>query len=316
MSSNATDDDLTHWAYSVFRTGGFNNAPLGDSQFATDTGNIGGYSFSTRITKLLYYDEFAEDRYLWHVGISYDYSQLGANDALGALSGTGGNAGTPAPFYQAKVLPEFWPLGYPQNSQTFGPAGTSALNGTPLFLDTGKYQASNFQILGLETVYQSGAFSLQSEWMGTAVQSVVGPVFYQGAYVEGMYRLTGEHRGYDKKLASFKNPVPYADFIPLKWDGIRGWGAWSVCARVSAVELTNPAKLNGHYYNSATNAFTSTAASNTAGNGALTDTTLGINWYLNAHTKVQFNWIHAMLDNSAKGFSSAELFVSRVQVDF
>ena len=316
MASNATEDDLTHWAYSVFRTGGFANAPLGDSQFATDTGDIGGYSFSTRITHLLWYDEFAEDRYLWHVGLSYDFSQLGANNPLGAASGLGGNSGTSQAFYQAKVLPEFGPLGQSQLGQTFGPTGTSQVNGTPLFLDTGKYQASNFQILGLETVYQAGAFSLQSEWMGTAVESEVGPVFYHGAYLEGMYRLTGEHRAYDKKLAALKNPVPFTDFIPLNGEGIRGWGAWQVAGRLSFVELRNPAKMNGHYYDSTTGLFNSTAASNTAGNGTLADSTLGMTWFLNAHTKVQFNWIHAYLANSAKGFSNADLFVSRVQVDF
>lgn|GEM_PF-593199 len=307
MSSNATDDDRTHWAYSVFRTGGFNNAPLGDSRFGTDFGDIGGYSFSTRLTHLLYYDEFAEDRYLWHVGVSYDYSQLGANDAAG--SGTAGNAGSPKPFYQARTTPEFGPLGYPDLSSSFG----SAVNGTPLFVDTGRYQANNFNLFGLETAYQYGPFSAQAEYMGTVVDSVVGPVFYQGGYVEGMYRLTGENRGYDKKLASFKNPVPFADFIPLKWDGIRGWGAWGIAARWSVVDLTNPSKLDGHYYNSATNTFTTTSK---AGNGVLNDFTFGVNWYINAHTKMQFNWIHAMLDNTAKGSSTAELFVSRVQVDF
>jgi len=307
MASNGTEDDLTHWAYSVFRTGGFNNAPLGDDRYATDFGDIGGYSFSTRVTHLLYYDEFAEDRYLWHVGLSYDFSQLGANTATG--SGTAGNAGTPLPFYQAKTTPEFGPLGYPELNSNFG----SAVNGTPLFVDTGKYQASNFNLIGIETVYQSGATSLQAEYMATVVQSVVGPVFYQGGYIEAMYRLTGEHRGYDKKLASLKNPIPFADFIPLKGDGIRGWGAWAVAARWSAVDLRNPAKLDGHYYNSATNTFNGTSK---AGNGLLNDTTLGLNWYLNQHTKVQFNWIHAMLDNTAKGYSTADLFVSRVQVDF
>lgn len=307
MASNASDDDMTHWAYSIFRTGGFNNAPLGDDRYATDFGNIGGYSFSTRITHLLYYDEFAEDRYLWHVGLSYDFSQLGANNAAG--SGSLGNAGTPQPFYQAKTTPEFGPLGYPELTSNFG----SAVNGTPLFVDTGKYQASNFNLIGLETVWQSGATSFQAEYMATVVQSVVGPVFYQGGYVEAMYRLTGEHRVYDKKLGAFKNPIPFADFIPLKGDGVRGWGAWAVAARWSVVDLRNPDKLDGHYYNSLTNSFNTT---NKAGNGVLNDSTLGLTWYLNQHTKVQFNWIHAMLNNTAKGFSTADLFVSRVQVDF
>ena len=306
MSSNATDDDMTHWAYSVFRTGGFNNAPLGDSRFATDFGNVGGYSFSTRLTHLLYYDEFAKDRCLWHIGFSYNFSELGADDATGA--GVNGNAGTPKPFYQSRTTPEFF-LGYPENNTTFD----TAVNGTPIFVDTGKYQAKNFNLMGLETVYQNGPLSLQSEYMATVVESVVGPVFYQGAYGEVMYRLTGEHRGYDKKLASFKNPIPYADFLPLKWDGVRGWGAWGLAARWSVVDLTNPSKLDGHYYNSNTNSFNTTSK---AGNGVLNDFTFGVNWYMNQHTKLQFNWIHAMLDNTKKGNSTAELFVTRMQVDF
>lgn len=307
MASNRTEDDLTHWAYSVFHTGGFNNAPLGDDRYATDFGDVGGYSFSTRLTHLLYYDEYAEDRYLWHVGISYDYSQLGANTAVG--SGTAGNAGSPKPFYQARTTPEFGPLGYPDLPSNFG----SAVNSTPLFVDTGKYQATNFNLIGLETVYQAGPLSFQSEYMATVVESVVGPIFYQGAYGEVMYRLTGEHRGYDKKLAALRNPVPFTDFISIKGDGIRGWGAWSVAARWSFVDLRNPSKLDHHYYDSVKNTFTGTS---NAGNGILNDSTLGLTWQLNAHTKIQFNWIHAMLNNTAKGFSTADLFVSRFQVDF
>ena len=307
MAANATEDERTHWAYSLFRTGGFNNAPLGDSRFGTDFGDIGGYSFSTRVTHLLHYDEFAGDRYLWHIGAGYDYSQLGANDAVG--SGTAGNAGSPRPFYQARVTPEFGPLGYSELGSSFG----SSVNATPLFADTGRYEANNFNLFGVETVYQHGPVSAQAEWMATVVNSAVGPVFYHGGYAEVVWRLTGEHRAYDKTLAALKNPVPFADFIPLKGDGIRGWGAWALAARWSYVDLNNPASLDGHYYNSATNTFTGTSK---AGNGLLNDSTVGLTWFLNAHTKVQFNWIHAMLDNTAKGFSTADLFVSRVQVDY
>ncbi len=65
---NSTEDRRLNLAYSGFKTGGFNNAPLGDDRYATAIGNVGGYSFSTRLTYLLYYDEPAGDRYLWHVG--------------------------------------------------------------------------------------------------------------------------------------------------------------------------------------------------------------------------------------------------------
>ena len=39
-------------------------------------------------------------------------------------------------------------------------------------------------------------------------------------------------------------------------------------------------------------------------------------WFLNAHTQFHFNWIHAFLDNSAKGKSDADLFVTRIHWDF
>ena len=78
MAYNQSENQMTQWAYSVFKTGGFNNAPLGDDRFATDLGDKGGYSFSTRATHLLWYDEQAADRYLWHVGGGFNYSRLGA----------------------------------------------------------------------------------------------------------------------------------------------------------------------------------------------------------------------------------------------
>ncbi|MBI3838257.1 MAG: hypothetical protein HY288_10035 [Planctomycetia bacterium] len=309
MSSNISEDQRTTWANSVFKTGGFNNAPLGDSRFATDIGDKGGYSYSGRMTHLVYYDDAAEDRYLWHLGGAYDFSSLGQNTARG--SGTPGNAGGgPAPFYQTKVLPEFGPVGYPENSFNFG----SAVNGTPIFIDSGKYAATSFNLYGLETVAQAGAWSLQAEWMGTSVNSVVGPIFYHGGYVEMMYRLTGETRPYDKKLGALKNVIPFTDFISLRPGGITGWGAWEVAARLSYVDINNPDKLKGHYYNSAANTFTSTTGD--VGNGRLTDTTVGVAWFLNAHAKLQFNWIHYMLDNKKTGFSDADLFVTRAQVDF
>src|SRR5579872_4903886 len=100
MASNNSEDERTYWAYSVFHTGGFNNAPMGDSQFATDIGNVGGYSFSGRLTQLIVCSD--DDAQVWHIGGNYDFSSLGANNAAG--SGTAGNAGGgPSPFYQAKT---------------------------------------------------------------------------------------------------------------------------------------------------------------------------------------------------------------------
>ena len=92
--------------------------------------------------------------------------------------------------------------------------------------------------------------------------------------------------------------------------------ALELAARVSYVELRNPSSLSGHYYDSATNTFTASAASGAVGNGTLTDTTLGGTWFITGHSKFQFDWIHAFLHNRVKGHSQADLFVTRVQVDF
>jgi phosphate-selective porin OprO/OprP len=311
MAANNSEDERTYWAYSGFKTGGFNNAPMGDSQFATDIGDVGGYSFSTRLTHLLVYEN--DERNLWHVGGAYNISYLGANDAKG--SGTPGNAGGgPHAFYQAKTTPEFGPLGQVQNSQSFG----SAVNFTPTFVDTGRYAAHSFNLFGLETVYQDGPLSFQSEWMLTEVNSVVGPIVYHGAYAEVMYRLTGEHRPYDKKLAALRNVVPFNELISFgkEGGGFGGLGAWEVAGRLSYVELRNPSSLSGHYYDPVLNMYNASAKKGAVGNGTLTDTTLGMTWFMTGHSKFQFDWIHAFLNNSAKGFSQADLFVTRVQVDF
>jgi len=294
MSSTLSDDEMSTFAISVYRTGGYLNAPLGDNRFATDIGDIGGISVSMRGTHLIRYDENADDRYLWHIGASYNYSVLGANTAEGSATKT--------PFYQTRVLPEFGMLGYSELSQPFG----AAYNGTPSFIDSGRYPANHFNLVGLETVYQNGPWGITSEYMATIVDSIVGPIFYQGAYAQAAYRLTGEHRRYNRSLATLGRLDPFADFIPLKKGGVRGWGAWEVAGRISFVDIRNPDSLNGHYLNLTTD----------EGNGVLTDTTLGFTWFLNAHTKLQGNWIHCMLNNRFQGKSTADLFVSRVQVDF
>jgi len=306
MAWDSMPDEMGTWGCSVFRTGGFNNAPVGDSRFATDIGDVGGYSFSTRLTRLLQYEG---DPNLWQVGAGYNFGALAANDAIG--SGTNGNAGSPRPFYQARTTPEFGPLGYSDLSSAFG----MAVNSTPIFVDTGRYEANNFSLVGVETVYQNGPLSIQSEWMGVLVNSVAGPVYYHGAYGEVMYRLTGEHRAFNKQLGVLQNAVPRHDFISFNGErrGIVGWGAWEVAVRYSYVDLRNPDNLDGHYYDSATNTFT---GSSHPGTGLLQDVTLGVTWFLNAHTKLQCNWIHAMLNNSAMGHSTAELAVLRVQADY
>lgn len=73
-------------------------------------------------------------------------------------------------------------------------------------------------------------------------------------------------------------------------------GAWELAARLSHLDL------NGM---------------NLSGPGRrLTDTTIGLNWYVNNHTKLQFNWIYADLTDPTLGGSTANTFAMRGQLDF
>jgi phosphate-selective porin len=48
----------------------------------------------------------------------------------------------------------------------------------------------------------------------------------------------------------------------------------------------------------------------------LNESTAGVTWFMNENLKLQCNWIHAMLANNAKGYSTADLFVARFQVAY
>jgi phosphate-selective porin OprO/OprP len=84
----------------------------------------------------------------------------------------------------------------------------------------------------------------------------------------------------------------------------RGKGAWEVAARVSSLNL------NGTY------ASTVSTPGDLSGGGILTDTTLGLNWYMNPYTKAQFNYIHAHSTNAAASVALSDLFDLRLQMDF
>ena len=90
----------------------------------------------------------------------------------------------------------------------------------------------------------------------------------------------------------------------------RGWGAWQVAARWSYLNL------------SATNILPANQLSNPLvvpplpNAGVLNESTVALNWWWNTYTRVQFNWIHSMLDNNARGFSQMDIFATRFQVEF
>ncbi|MFO0865513.1 MAG: porin [Gemmataceae bacterium] len=137
-----------------------------------------------------------------------------------------------------------------------------------------------------EFVVNYGPWTLQSEYTAALVNGVRNitstptqtnvavserQYFTQGAYVELLRFLTGEHREYNKKTGSFGRVIPNRNFFTVRDEEgcrITSLGAWQVGARYSWLNLNNNG-ING---------------------GEIRDLTLGLNWFLNPNLKFQWNY--------------------------
>jgi phosphate-selective porin OprO/OprP len=154
-----------------------------------------------------------------------------------------------------------------------GPPGV--LN--PIYADTGGLLSSQQDVLAFETFAQAGPWSLQGEYAGTWIQDATQPArvdrgtpFFHGGYIELLYYLTGDSRTFNKQLAIPDRTVPLENgFLVKSCNGCNGGlGAWQLGIRYSAVDL-NDNGING---------------------GILNSETLGLNWFPNPNTIVQFNY--------------------------
>jgi phosphate-selective porin OprO/OprP len=130
------------------------------------------------------------------------------------------------------------------------------------YLDTGDFMRDGRSTFGLEAAWVHDSFSLQSEYMGTYLNST----YLQGAYLEASYYLTGEHRVYNRTMGTFTNRVHPKN---------KKWGAWQIASRVSYINL------NG----------------NDIRGGKELNFTAGINWYFRKNLKVAFNYVHGNVNN-------------------
>ncbi len=302
MAWQNSDNEMSLIAASVYGTGAtfwngtsttYNTLGV-DNRFATQIGDQGGISFATRASHLLYYDPLAENRYLLHVGGGYNFSEIGGN----------GTTGPGARTYEARAIPEFF-VGDPA-------AGGATAGGTPFVVDTGRFLANSYNFYHAELAGNWGSAHFQGEYMITGVNQMGGPVVvYQGAYLQAGYFLTGESCGYNKQMGALDyNVKPFADFFGVK-TGMCGWGAWELAGRWSYLDLSatniNPANQTG---------LGSAGPPVSPNPGVLNESTVALNWWWNLYTRVQFNWIHGMLDNNANGKSLFDVFAVRFQTEF
>lgn len=102
-------------------------------------------------------------------------------------------------------------------------------------------------------------------------------MFLHGFYVYGSWFLTGEHRGYSRERAAFSDVKVNRPVWKIGDGRVVGCGAWELAARFALADFTSP------------NLPISTDSNVQAG-AVLYQATLGINWYLNDHTLVMFNY--------------------------
>jgi phosphate-selective porin OprO and OprP len=260
-------DQRATWSTSIGRLdpAASTGADFGDGQYA---------AFG-RLTALPLYD--CDGRQFLHLGASGGWQRA-------QNSPTGPNA------IQIRARPEL---------RDDVPAGGFTNADANRMIDTGILVCDSQSTFGTELLYVRGPFSLQAEYGWARLDNVSGSfngtpgVFvktvggnqnyvFNGGYVQLAYTLTGESRAYDKRLGRLNTnyfgangPFTNAWFVRDE-DGRLNWGlgAWEVAARYSYVNLNDGAGLNR------------------VEGGKMDGLSLGLNWYLNANLKVQFEYIY------------------------
>lgn len=134
-----------------------------------------------------------------------------------------------------------------------------------------------------------------------------GPGFFQGLYAEMGYFLTeGDSRRYNRKLGTFDRTVPMENAWFMKTGRGRptvGRGAVQLLARYSFLDLVtgNPV-------------LTPSAGARA---GVENDMTLGLVWYLNPQSNIQFNYVRTYINSVVRGASGDfDALGVRVHFDF
>ncbi len=155
-------------------------------------------------------------------------------------------------------------------------------------VDTGPINASHIMLVGLEVAMVRGPLWLAAEHIRSKVSAqLVGDPTFKGSYVQVGWYLTGGSKLQRANSGTFDRQRPlikYGGGNPFKK---KNGGSWEVAGRLSRVDLTD-GLVEG---------------------GELTDISAALNWYPNATTRVQLNYIHA----SPKNQGAANIFLLRVQ---
>lgn len=187
----------------------------------------------------------------------------------------------------------------PNGVINFTPRTTSSLltvddnPGSP-FLAPLDIPTNCYQLYNLQAATVVGSFTLQSEWSAAVVQQrTAGTIFVHGIYVSGSYFLTGEHRDYNRTRGSFDEVKVLRPVVRARSES-GGCGAFEVTARFAYLDFNSPnLPLDTNGLPVQTNLY---------------ELTLGLNWYLNTHTRVLLNYTAGIPDKVGYDPTVAHLF--------
>jgi phosphate-selective porin OprO/OprP len=118
-----------------------------------------------------------------------------------------------------------------------------------------------------------GAFHAAAEYTALSLDApAVGDPTFSGYTVQAGWFLTGESRGYDWKRGLWGNPKVCCPWLT---NNCCCKGLWEVAARYDFLDLNDGTILGGE----------------------LTTITVGVNWHLNQHARIQFNYVLSTVEN-------------------
>ncbi len=236
----------------TFTFGGFYDSISESSKQRIDDNQ--GFVTAARATWVPYYDEPSDGRYLVHLGLGALY--VHTQDRSGAFS---------------------------QRGET---------HEGPLYIATGPILSSEYTALGSEVAVQWGRFSVLNELMWARVNDVGSGVtnLYSG-FVQASWKLTGEHRNYNRSAGVYSELTPYTNFWMVP--GCTGIGAWEVAARWSFVDFTEAP--NQSQYNSIN---------------------MALNWYLTPRLRWQLNWNQPFTKGAPLGSTYSSILSTRLAAYF
>jgi phosphate-selective porin OprO/OprP len=166
-------------------------------------------------------------------------------------------------------------------------------NLAPAYVSLSSLPAETVDLIGTEAAWVRGPLTVAGEYVLASVDAPSGATMdptFDGYYVMAGWFLTGEHRPYNKASGVFDGVKPAENAFGKE----RGHGAWEVLARYSSLDLEDDG-VNA---------------------GELTDVTLGLNWYLNANTRVVVNYILSELNPPTGADGETSILGIRVQFAF